>query len=98
MADQSVNPPPLLPHTKKERESRPPPSLSLSLPAAVSVQLAPPSLHPLSASSDNEPSAATGPAHQHTHTHTCSAVSNLTLDQLCVFSLVYNKQDLLLNM
>lgn len=98
VADQSVNPPPLLPHTKKERESRPPPSLSLSLPAAVSVQLAPPSLHPLSASSDNEPSAATGPAHQHTHTHTCSAVSNLTLDQLCVFSLVYNKQDLLLNM
>lgn len=96
VADQSVNPPPLLPHTKKERESRPPPSLSLSLPAAVSVQLAPPSLHPLSASSDNEPSAATGPAHQ--HTHTCSAVSNLTLDQLCVFSLVYNKQDLLLNM
>ncbi len=59
---------------KKERVGLPPLCLSLSISLAqlqsLSSSLYPPSFLSLFASSDNEPSAATGSAHQHTHTET----------------------------
>lgn len=81
---------------KKERVGLPPLCLSLSQLQSLCSLLHPPSTLSLPPQTMNLLLPQAPPTN--THTHTCSAVSNLTLDQLCVFSLVYNKQDLLLNM